>query len=254
MLERTLQSAFFSRYSSTFLSHGPDQNCLTMSKEGKAVVDAIQFAQENPEAMQAAVDAGPAVINAGKKVKAGAKSAGDGDAASGTKVMAGAAAVAGVTTAVVFGSAILGVAAAGGAAYAATRSDQVGEVAKSTGKAAVAVAHKAQELDKKHNVSGRVKEGAKAAGAKMKELNDKYKITDKSAKALTSGMKKIEDACAEKPDKADKPKKPAAVTHNFRIGADDSHGHTTTVGKYYWGHIQARTQCQFEPSWPIIKL
>ena len=60
----------------------------------------------------------------------------------GVGVMAGAAVVGGAAVGVVAGP-MLGVVAAGGAAYAATRNDKVGDVAKSTGRAAVAVGSKA---------------------------------------------------------------------------------------------------------------
>ena len=52
------------------------------------------------------------------------------------------------------------VVAAGGAAYAATRKDGVGEAAVATGKAAVAVGDKAAELDREHDISGKAKKAA----------------------------------------------------------------------------------------------
>ena len=65
-----------------------------------------------------------------------------GDGNRNTKVMTGAAVVGGVAATLVAGP-VIGVVAAGGAAYAATRSDKVGDVAKSTGEAALAVGGKA---------------------------------------------------------------------------------------------------------------
>ena len=45
---------------------------------------------------------------------------------------------------------------AGAAAYAATRSDGVGDAARSTGKAALAMGAKAQEIDREHHVVDKV--------------------------------------------------------------------------------------------------
>ena len=59
-----------------------------------------------------------------------------------TSVIAGAAVVGGVAATLLVGP-VVGVAAAVGAGYAATRTDKVGDVAKSTGEAAVAVGGKA---------------------------------------------------------------------------------------------------------------
>ena len=73
--------------------------------------------------------------------------------------MVGAAVVGGVAGFALMGplAAVVGV---GGAAYAATRSDGVGDAARATGKAAVAVGDKATELDREHDISGKAKKAA----------------------------------------------------------------------------------------------
>lgn len=67
---------------------------------------------------------------------------GSGSGGAASKVAVGAAVVGGIAGAVLVGP-VVGVVAAGGAAYAATRNDKVGDVAKSTGQAALAVGNKA---------------------------------------------------------------------------------------------------------------
>ena len=76
-----------------------------------------------------------------------------------SKVVAGAAVAGGVAGMVLMGP-LTAVVAAGGAAYAATRKDGVGEVAQATGKAAVAVGDKAAEIDREHDLSGKAKKAA----------------------------------------------------------------------------------------------
>ena len=69
-------------------------------------------------------------------------------------VVAGAAVVGG-TAGVVLAGPVIGLAAAGGAAYAATRSDGVGDAAKATGTAALAVGDKAREFNAEHDVTNK---------------------------------------------------------------------------------------------------
>ena len=76
------------------------------------------------------------------------------------KIMTGAAVVGGVAATLIAGP-VIGVIAAGGAAYAATRSDKVGEAAKATGGAAVAVGGKVVDINKEHKVTDKIGDGLK---------------------------------------------------------------------------------------------
>eukprot|EP00457_Paulinella_chromatophora_P014723 gb/GEZN01015196.1/.p1 GENE.gb/GEZN01015196.1/~~gb/GEZN01015196.1/.p1 ORF type:complete len:191 (-),score=48.92 gb/GEZN01015196.1/:337-867(-) len=163
------------------------------------VMAAMDLAQKNPEAAKAAINATPKILNAADAAKEATKGAGGGSLSEGGMVMAGAAAVAGVGAAVVFGSVAVGAVAAGGAAYAATRSDKVGDVAKSTGKAAIAVAGKAKELDEKHQISNKMKAGGQKLFNKAKEVNEKHHIAEKAGNAITKGMDKVAAACEPSP-------------------------------------------------------
>jgi hypothetical protein len=88
---------------------------------------AMNYAAQNPEqAQKAAATAG----NAAEAVDTAQKKAG------GMKVLGGAAAVGGAAALAVGGGVFLAVAGAGAAAYATTRSDGAGDVARSTGNAA----------------------------------------------------------------------------------------------------------------------
>ena len=93
-------------------------------------------------------------------------------------VVAGAAVVGGVAATIVAGP-LLGLAAAGGAAYAATRSDQVGDAAKATGKAAIAVGHKAQSLDREHGITHKVGEATKGTVKAVGDFNTQYTTKDR---------------------------------------------------------------------------
>ena len=77
-------------------------------------------------------------------------------------VVAGAAVVGG-TAGVVLAGPVIGLAAAGGAAYAATRSDGVGDAAKATGTAALAVGDKAREFNAEHDVTNKAARAAQVS-------------------------------------------------------------------------------------------
>jgi hypothetical protein len=123
------------------------------------------------------------------------------------KVVAGAATVGLVAGAVLSGP-IVALAAAGGAAYAATRQDKVGEVAKSTGQAAVAVGSKASDLDKQHNITGKVAEGARTTFNAAKDFDQKHDVSGKIGSGITSLMNGITSALQPKGSGAPPPPPP----------------------------------------------
>lgn len=125
------------------------------------------LAAQNPNATRSAAQG---AVNAAH----GAERAGGGDMKTGAKVMTGAAVVAGATVGVVAGSTLLGVAAAGGAAYATMRSDKIGDAAKATGKAAVAVGGKAAEVNRQHHITERIGNATKKTFSAAKSARLRY--------------------------------------------------------------------------------
>ncbi|KAL3926806.1 MAG: hypothetical protein SGPRY_003130, partial [Prymnesium sp.] len=105
----------------------------------------------------------------------------------GAKIMGGAAVAGGVAACLVTGSALLGVAAAGASAYAATRNDKVGEAAKATGQAANTVGSKVSEFNKEHKISERVVQGVQKGYKEVKAFDAKYDVSGKTAAGLLTG-------------------------------------------------------------------
>ena len=90
------------------------------------------------------------------------------------------------------------VVAAGGAAYAATRQDDVGKAAQATGNAAVAVGDKASDIDKQHDISGKAKKAAAEAANAAHEFNAKHDVGGKITRAWTGSMNWIADKASNK--------------------------------------------------------
>ena len=80
---------------------------------------------------------------------------------------------------------LIGIAAAGGAAYAATRSDKVGDAAMATGNAAIAVGTKAQQLDREHHITQRAADATKGVMNAAASLNQRHDLTGKASDAVT---------------------------------------------------------------------
>jgi len=120
-----------------------------------------------------------------------------GDESANSKVIAGAAVAGGVAGLVLLGP-LTAVVAAGGAAYAATRKDDVGAAAQATGKATVAVGDKAVEFDKQHDISGKAKKAAADAARAASEFNEKHDVGGKVAHAWTSSMNWITEKAGKK--------------------------------------------------------
>lgn len=134
------------------------------------------------------------------------------------KTAAAAGAIGAAAVGVAAGSVVLGAAAGAGAVYACTRSDQLGEAARATGTAGVAVYNKsadlctkygvsdkvqrgisytskaAKEVNEKHGVSQKLSRAASATAKKTSEVNEKYKVTQNIAAGVTKGMNSLTKA------------------------------------------------------------
>ena len=87
---------------------------------------------------------------------------------------------------------LVGLAAAGGAAYAAaTRNDKAGEAAKAVGKAAVAAAQRAAAVDREHQLSQKVGKAAAGAMSTAQDLNSKHGITSRIFGGISSAANKV---------------------------------------------------------------
>lgn len=99
-------------------------------------------------------------------------------------MVAGAAVVGGVAATIVAGP-LIGIAAAGGAAYAATRSDKIGEAAKATGNAAITVGKTAQQVDREHHVTQKATQATKDALGAAAAFNERHDITGKVSDSVS---------------------------------------------------------------------
>ena len=98
--------------------------------------------------------------------------------------MGGAAAVAGVMGLFALGP-FSAVAAAGAAAYACTRKDAVGDMARKVGKTTSSGVKKVSKFNEKHDVTGKVTTGVLTAGAKAAEVTQKVGESDAFASFKT---------------------------------------------------------------------
>ena len=103
---------------------------------------------------------------------------------SSSAVVAGAAVVGGVAATIVAGP-LIGIAAAGGAAYAATRSDKIGEAAKATGNAAITVGKTAQQVDREHHITQKATQATKDALGAAAAFNERHDITGKVSDSVS---------------------------------------------------------------------
>lgn len=117
--------------------------------------------------------------------------------AGGVKTLAACAALGAAGGLIVLGSTVgLGVAAVGGAAgaaYLATRSDKVGEAARTAGGLAVQGAEKAQELNKEHKITDKLAEAGSKAVAMAKDMNERYGIADKVSQGVSTAVTKAKE-------------------------------------------------------------
>jgi hypothetical protein len=99
----------------------------------------------------------------------------------------GAAGFAAVVGTLVIGP-VAGVALAGAAVYATTRSDGVGEASRAVGEATLTTVDKAKEIGRKYGIFDKLKSAGNATAAKLAEVNAEYKITDKAAAAGSAAV------------------------------------------------------------------
>lgn len=67
-----------------------------------------------------------------------------------------------------------------GAAGLCLRKDQAGDVARSTGKAGLAVVDKGKEINERYRVTDKVKEAAQGTYQRAKEVDEEHKVVDKA--------------------------------------------------------------------------
>lgn len=169
----------------------------------------MQAVAENPEAAQKVASAGAAGVDAARR----ADPSGQGSLQSGAKVMAGAAAAGGIAVTAAAGSVTLGLVGAAGAAYAASRSDAVGDAARSTGKAAIAVGNKAAEFNREHHITDKVSAAAKKGYATAKEVDQKHNFSGKAASGISKMMNGLTKKLEGGPSAATAPPPPPPEGH-----------------------------------------
>jgi hypothetical protein len=96
---------------------------------------------------------------------------------SSSQTMGTAAAIGGVGGLLLLGPIGL-LAGAAGAAYAATRDDDIGATTRGVAQKSYSVVDKVREVDRDHQISATAKSVGSAAVAKVSEINQKYEVTD----------------------------------------------------------------------------
>ena len=96
---------------------------------------------------------------------------------SSTQTMGTAAAIGGVGGLLLLGPIGL-IAGAAGAAYAATRDDDIGATTRGVAQKSYGVVDKVREVDREHQISATAKSVGTAAVAKVSEINEKYEVTE----------------------------------------------------------------------------
>ena len=108
------------------------------------------------------------------------------------KKILGAAGVAAAAGVLISGP-LVGVVLAGGAVYATTRNDQIGEATKAVGEATVRAIEKGREIGNKYGIFDKMKSAASATYTKAKEINDEYKVTDQMKVCASSAATKAKE-------------------------------------------------------------
>lgn len=88
---------------------------------------------------------------------------------------------------------VTGLACAGAAVYATTRSDAIGDCARAVGVASLAAFSKAKEVDSKYGIWDGIKSAASKTAAKAAEINNEYHLTDKAKAAASTGVEKLRE-------------------------------------------------------------
>jgi hypothetical protein len=94
---------------------------------------------------------------------------------------------------VILSGPVVGVVLAGGALYASTRSDKLGDTTKAVGEATIRAIDKGRELGNKYGVFDKIKEATSATYNKAKEINEEYKVTDKMKVVAISATEKVKE-------------------------------------------------------------
>lgn len=169
--------------------------------------------------------------------QAGAPNGDNRSAPSGFRTMGAAAAVGGAAGMMFLRGPVGGLIAAAGAAYATTRSDKVGDVARSVGQAGVSAVDKAKQLDQQHQISEKAKAAgtaavtaSAAAASKAKALNEEHQLTEKAKAAGTAAVGKAQ-ALDEQLKISENAKKAASQTATKLNELNDKHKVTEKLGK-----------------------
>lgn len=88
---------------------------------------------------------------------------------------------------------VTGLACAGAAVYATTRSDAIGDAARAVGVASLAAYGKAREIDQKYGIWDGIKSAASKTAAKAAEIDKEYLLTDKAKAAASTGVAKMRE-------------------------------------------------------------
>jgi hypothetical protein len=83
------------------------------------------------------------------------------------------------------------VAGAAGAAYASTRSDQIGSTTRGVARTSVAVVDKVIDVNREHGIGSRAMELGSAAISKASEINEKYEVTNRVKAAGTEAYRRL---------------------------------------------------------------
>jgi hypothetical protein len=108
------------------------------------------------------------------------------------KTMGTAAALGGVGGLLLLGPLGL-IAGAAGAAYASTRSDEIGDTTRVMARSSFAVVDKVREVDREHQISATAKAMGSAAIAKANEINQKYEVTETVKSAGAEAARRLSE-------------------------------------------------------------
>ena len=109
---------------------------------------------------------------------------------SGSATMGAAAAIGGVGGLLLLGPIGL-VAGAAGAAYASTRSDNIGSATRGVARGSVSMVDRMVDTDREHQLTSKARELGSAAITKVSEINQKYEVTDTVKTAGAEAFKRL---------------------------------------------------------------
>jgi len=109
-----------------------------------------------------------------------------------SKTMGTAAAIGGVGGMLLLGPIGL-IAGAAGAAYAATRDDEIGDTTRGMARTSYAVVDRVREVDREHQITATAKAMGSAAIAKATEINEKYEVTETVKSAGNEAARRLSE-------------------------------------------------------------